>query len=272
MFLQKENLSTLWDVITEENIFKFLSKEIQVNVYQIFLNNIKEFFETERNKNNSLIDINKKYILLILNYIKTQFPEKIPNKIKILNQPNDIKELITYEEIQNDRTSQFEKELMKRKDEFTNAITSSIPQVPDFADKYTDKPISEMEQMIKDMTTQRNYEIEQINKTNEKNKSETEWLNPKETSIKAEKLTPNLLSSIKEFQEPKKNVTWMDNISFELNINETQSNETQSNDIQSNETKNNKINYLERQIDSLNKKVDQLFELLNKKLNVIDNE
>ena len=72
-FLNKENINTLWDVISDEEIFKFLSRDIQTKIYNLFSKNIKGFFELERNKTNNLIDCNKKYILLILNHIKKNY-------------------------------------------------------------------------------------------------------------------------------------------------------------------------------------------------------
>ena len=41
-FLHKENLNTLWDVISDEDIFKFLSRDIQSKVAELFTNNFKE--------------------------------------------------------------------------------------------------------------------------------------------------------------------------------------------------------------------------------------
>ena len=63
-FLHKENLNTLWDVISDEDIFKFLSRDIQNKIAQLFTNNVNNFFEIEKTKTNNLVDINKKYILL----------------------------------------------------------------------------------------------------------------------------------------------------------------------------------------------------------------
>jgi hypothetical protein len=59
-FLQKDNISMLWDVISDEDIFKFLTKDIQSKISNVFLNNINGFFETERTKTNNITDINKK--------------------------------------------------------------------------------------------------------------------------------------------------------------------------------------------------------------------
>ena len=64
IFTKKENAQMLWDVISDEDIFKFLSPDIQSKVYNLFINNIQGFYEVERTKINSLVDINKKYILL----------------------------------------------------------------------------------------------------------------------------------------------------------------------------------------------------------------
>ena len=189
-FLKKGNISMLWDVISDEEIFKFLPKETQENVAQLFINNISGFFEVERKKSTGLIEINKKYIILILNHIKTNFPKKTHNKIKILDDI-PVKEVITYEEIHNERKSQFEKDLAKRQEEFTNSITLKVPDVPEFADKHVETPISEMDKIIKEMTAQRNYEVEQINRSYQSDiNSSSNWLTPQETSIKAEKGSP----------------------------------------------------------------------------------
>jgi hypothetical protein len=194
-FIQKENIQMLWDVVSDEDIFKFLSPDIQSKIYDVFINNIKGFFEVENTKTNSLVDINKKYILLILNHIKKTYPYQ-PSKIKIHSEP-PVKELITYEEIQNDRKSQFDKDFSKRQEEFEDFMAVKPPPVPEFADPVgkTDKPIKEMDKIIKDMQAQRNYEVEQINRSynnynntnNNPNNQVDNWLKPQETSLKSEK-------------------------------------------------------------------------------------
>jgi hypothetical protein len=214
-FLKKDNVETLWDVIIDENIFKFLSKDNQIKVYNIFVENIKGFFENEKNNSVNLIDINKKYILLILNYIKNTYSNQIPNKIKIYEE-SPVKELITYEEIQSDKKTQFEKDLMKRQNDFTNAMALPTPEVPEFTDKFTDSPISEMDKMIKEITAKRNYDVEQINRsfqTQNSNESSDEWLKPQETSIKKEKLNNKIIGNINKLnlEEREKNVTWGEN-------------------------------------------------------------
>jgi hypothetical protein len=188
-FLTKDNVNTLWDVISDEEIFKFLSRDIQSNVGNLFSTNIKGFFETEKVKTNNLVELNKKYILLILNYIKKNHPHQ-PSKIKILEEPS-VKELITYEELHNERKSNFEKDLQQRQNEFEDTMSIKAPPVPEFADKFTDKPIGEMDKIIKEMTSKRNYEVEQFNRNYQTDINQVNnWLKPQDTSIKSEKFAP----------------------------------------------------------------------------------
>jgi hypothetical protein len=194
-FLKKENVDTIWDVIIDEDIFKFLTREIQGKIYQVFFDNIKGFFEVEKKNTNKLMDMNKKYILLILTHIRKNYPNQIHNKIKIYDE-QPVKESITYEEIQNEKKSQFEKDLQKRQEEFTNAMALPVPEVPEFSDNFKESPISEMDKMIKEMTAKRNYDVEQINKANQSTiENADNWLKPQETSVKSEKFVPNTKSN-----------------------------------------------------------------------------
>jgi hypothetical protein len=190
-FIQKDNVNMLWEVISDEEIFKILSRDIQTKIYQLFLNNIKGFFDNELLKTSSLVDMNKKYILLILNHIKKNYPIQ-PNKITIFSEP--VKESITYEEIHNERKSQFEKDFNKRQEEFQDFMSIKAPPVPEFSDKDRDTPIKEMDKILKEMQAQRNYEIEQINRNYNNSNDTTQidnWLKPQETSLKGEKFINN---------------------------------------------------------------------------------
>jgi hypothetical protein len=240
-FLKNSNIEMLWDVIIDEEIFKNKQPAIQNEIRNTFLNNIQGFYKIEQSNTSSLIDLNKKYILIILNYIKKSFsPQKtqqipqqqIPRKIKILDEPiKDKKELITYEDIQNDRTTQFERDLNKYKDEFNDAMSLPVPPVPNFSDNEKDLPISEMEKMIKEITDKRNYDVELINRNISGNNADN-WLKPQETSIKSEKfqqppqkqIADNKIQSIDLNTKPqpdaiKKTVTWGENDPVELTQN-----------------------------------------------------
>ena len=75
-FLSNENINLLWEVLKEEEILKIQSLNVLEQITQIFKNNLKGFYEIEKNKSMNLVDINKKYILLILNYVNTNYPTK----------------------------------------------------------------------------------------------------------------------------------------------------------------------------------------------------
>lgn len=286
----------LWEVISDEEIFKFLSRDIQNKISGVFTTNLKDFYESEKLKNTNLIDINKKYIILILNYIKNNYPKQQPNKIKIHEEvsPNTVKkELITYEDIQNEKKGQFEKDLSKLREEFNSSMTIPVPSVPEFGDKNTDIPITEMEKIIKEMTAQRNYEVEQINKSYQQN---NDWLKPQETSVKNDKnvlqqssessentnklryikIDSNEETTLNNYNyspEKRKNVSWGENIEItEININDEP--KINNDDIfkklkrtepkieESYKPEEDRIKILEIEVKTINHKLDTLINLL----------
>jgi hypothetical protein len=211
-FLEEENIQLLWEVLIDEPLIKELcNSEIKIkNLMQLFQSNIRGFFSTEKNNCNNLIELNKKYILLIINYlIKVEKSDNTAQYKKIkIHVEEPIKESITYEDIHNDRMTLFEKELNKKQEEFTSAMSFPVPPVPNFSDNM-DKPITEIELEIKRIQEQRNYDIEIIANTN-KNTSlplDTNWLTPQETSLKNEKLFINI---DKNDNNIKKHISWED--------------------------------------------------------------
>ena len=287
-FIQKDNVTMLWEVISDEENFKFLTRDMQANVYQLFLNNIQGFFDNEKIKTNSLVDMNKKYILLILNHIKRNLNIQ-PNKITIHQEP--IKESITYEEIQNDRRSKFERDFNKKQEEFEDIMTIKAPPVPEFADKESDRPIKEMDKILKEMQAQRNYEIEQINRNQSTTTQVDNWLTPQETSLKTEKFTPVeqtrnysrfkfLDQETQEVIKDKKNVSFSnieeiktfniedeedDNIFAKLkkvSNKQTENIKLEMHEPILSENKEDRIAKLEREVKNMNNKMDKILELL----------
>jgi len=275
-FIQKDNVEMLWDVICDEEIFRFLPRDSQAGIYQLFMNNLQGFYETERKKTNSLVDINKKYIMLILGYIKKNFPVK-PSKITIHNeQPASAKELITFEDLQNERKSKFEQELNRRQEEFEDLITLKAPPVPDFADKEADKPIKEMDKILKEMQIQRNYEIEQINRSY--NNSGANQNKPQETSSRP---IANANANANVNVPDKKNVSFskieqIATFSVDEETEHTYENYDGADIIFSklkkisipmpkkdNEVNEERISNLENELKLLNFKIDQIVEVLN---------
>jgi len=184
-FLTKGNVDLLWEVIIDDELFKNKPKELINQIGNMFAQNLRGFNESEKNISNNLINMNKKFIELILNrsYSIINF-----NKNPI--PPQKQKELITSTDLLSDRISQFEKELSQKQSEFTNAMSLPVPPVPKFSDNNLDGPMGEMDIAIKKALEQRNYDIEQLNKTLSKSNQDSSWLKSQETSVKSEKLMP----------------------------------------------------------------------------------
>lgn len=187
-FLSPSNVQMIWEVISDEERFHFLSKSAQQEIYQVFQSNLQGFYRAE-GKGHNLVELNKKYMVLITGYIRRHFPEK-PNKITIMEELPTVpsRESITFEEIQYDRRTQFEQELSKQQRDFDEMVQIKKPPVPEFADKYTDEPIRDMDALLKEMQAQRNYEIDQIRKPIEgetpPSPNAGEWLKSQTTSKK----------------------------------------------------------------------------------------
>ena len=200
------------------------------------------------------------------------------------------------------KKTQFEKDLAKRQEEFTNSISVKVPEVPDFSDRYQETPISEMDKIIKEMTAKRNYDVEQINRSYQSDINNTNnWLKPQETSIKAEKITQqngeemsrnqnysksNYINTMNE-SPSKKNVSWGDNKEINpISLDDTEletnlfqklkkvnKNEEYGNNItlsmQENipirNTNEDRILVVESEIKMLNNKLDMIINLLKNK-------
>jgi hypothetical protein len=283
-FLEQENLQMLWEVLIDEPLIKqYCNTEVKMKeLMRIFESNIKDFFMVEKNNCNNLIELNKKYVLLIINYVvKTTNTTNTNSNIqtsssvtssqykKITIHPEEhVKQSITFEDIQNDRMSLFEKELNKKQEEFTNSMALPVPPVPNFSDAL-DQPISEIELEIKRIQEQRNYDIEIINNTNKNSNASVDenWLKPQETSIKNEKLVK--LANINNVNNNvNKHITWEDEeIQNEANnifgklkkITNTNANTTNTTNAISDNFQL-QIDEIKKEISTLNEKLDLILQ------------
>jgi hypothetical protein len=191
-FLTTQNISLLWDILSDGDVIKNSPKQYVENVFNVFKHNVRGFYEVESKKPSTLVDLNKKYILLILNYVNNSHKELEPQQV-VPQKLGETPPLVTFEDIQNNRQTQFEKDLNRHQTEFASAMSTPVPPVPDFSIKLDDEPIKEIAEKIRQMTVSRNYDIEQINKTHAN--SQQTWLKPEETSLKAEKLSISKLTN-----------------------------------------------------------------------------
>lgn len=254
-FTQSDNIKMLWDLVSEEDVFTFLDRTRQAMVYDLFLNNIKGFYDSEQACAKSLMDLNKKYILLIITHIKTS---NQTNKIKIHS--DDVpKELITFEEIQTNRKNKFERDLMKKKEEFEDSIHIKVPPLPDFSDKHIDTPIKELDKMLKEMQSRRNYDIEQITHTQAAADS---WLTPQETSLKSEKITYPTQKKVTFYTDEEEDL----NIFAKLKVTKEKDKEEEPDKKRgSGIEKEDRLAMLERRMDVMNKTLEKIVSLLEVK-------
>jgi len=174
-FLTEQNATLLLEIIMDEGFMQVQPPEVIDATKFVFYNNIRGFYENEKSNANDLIELNKQYIMLILRHVQSDLIKKPP--------PVKTKQRVTFEEIQNDRRSQFERDLNARQSDFTSAMMPPVPPVPKFSDDAQDESMVEMELAIKQMTEQRKYDVDQIaNSFTGKN-----LVPPQETSINNEK-------------------------------------------------------------------------------------
>lgn len=188
-FLANDNLEMLWELLTEETSFKNKSQKNRQNIYDVFCNNLVSFNDTEKQKGANLMNMNKKYVMSMINYINNLDSKELQNNTLINSLNNSSSSNlggsdgrggsgssqgilkknshkytpVTAEDIQNNRKILFEQELVKHQKDFDDVVKKNIPEEPNFKIDLDDGPITEMDKKIKEITEQRNYELQQIN-------------------------------------------------------------------------------------------------------------
>jgi hypothetical protein len=206
-FLSQNNVNLIWEVLIED-VLKNRPKEVLQQIHEKINQIMSPFYENEKHLTNNLMDLNKKFMAIIINYVNKNFDtqESIflqQQKISTPTQPKTNKLIpITFEELHSQRINEFDQKLSKMQDDFTNAITMQVPEMPNFKDK-VDEPINEIEMEVKKMMAQRNYDIEQITKNFSPKENVDNLLKPVDTSIKNEKLTnqPNYQQNQPNYQQ-----------------------------------------------------------------------
>jgi len=270
-FLNKENVKTLWEVISDEEIFKFLPKDIQKSIFSLFFTNIRSFYENEKNNSISLINLNKKYIFIILNHIKKTYPYN-PSKIKIAEElPNA--NIIKYEECE-----KYDNSNTREKKQTIQSIQSD----------YRDEPIKDISLVLKELINQRNYVgITDFDNTNtylhgssslSSTKKNVSWNDDIEEKQEVEKKEEeeeeeeNIFSKLKKVSKISKTTkvdTEMDKNDLEIDeLNIMKDVDIEMNGIKKekeNKQNEEKINKLENEIHLIHFKLDTIMNLLQNK-------
>ena len=302
-FLKETNVKMLFDTLLENNfsdlreILETKNRELLVEIIENFKIDIFLFYErlenkTPENRNITLIDLNKKFVLQMLKI------GHITNHKKIMKEKEEAKELkkqdaseeeqkspYTYQELQKKNIDEFEKNLKFKKNEFMNETNIKIPQKPTFEIGVKDEPIKNVHVLIDDFIKKRDYEIQNIYNTNndeKKSNKEKEYHNEKRY-IKINGDLPDVKDVIELNSNNKKKITWGGNeykngnvVSDNFNIfdklklmDETENININVSDVDKNAYE---LQNFDKKIEEINKKIDYIILFLegNKK-NPVEN-
>lgn len=195
-FISKQNINLLWEVLLDEPTIKHITQEEITQLHIVFSNNVSIFNENTKHTNNpDLTQLNKTFLGQMIRMIRAN---ATTNAYKV-------------EDIQAQRQQQFEHQLAQKRNDFESSMTLTKPPLPNFTEKIEDEKIKGMDELIAKTVAQRNFDISQINM----NPTNTDWLNPQQTSIKI-KIQEDISNStpIEIVELPKTNskkLSWNDN-------------------------------------------------------------
>jgi len=196
-FLTKSNVQLLWEVLMDEDILRSKPPQFIQHIMKHFNNHLIPFYENEKKNTEptiqNLVFYNKKYISFMIDTIKKLedlFHMQNEKQKQKQNFDQNKKQLITYEEIQEERKSKFVSDLNKKQEEFQRAVAIPVPPTPQFTDPFEEEkpPISELEKRIKQTIAERNFDLENRNYGSNDTKKTGQWLNSQETSVKNDKI------------------------------------------------------------------------------------
>jgi hypothetical protein len=297
-FVKRENIELLWDVLLDELCIDVNNKQMAGNIRVVFEKNINPFISNV-NPTTSLVELNKTFLKQIMIAINKLFPNlRNMKKIQIGDEFSDKPYKI--EDIHSVRQNNFEKQLEQKRMDFEVSINPSKPNEMDFSDKFQETKITSMDTLIAETMAKRNFDIEQIQYTNYNTTQPSDWLSPKETSLKTEKqqqyenvqkdmqknnnkyLQPISSSFSSQPNQKGNNVSWEEeaNISFEVEENITSPlRSTSEKDIfsklkkmspqEEKESVSKEISDMKEEMIRLNKNIEKIMEIfMNMNVNV----
>lgn len=187
IFLNKQNIKLLWDVLLDELRLDTNNTTLVSNIRTVFESNINPF-TSKASQTSLLVDLNKLFLSQVVIAVYRLFPKiKQELDLKRINiSSEELNEPYKVEDIHTARQSSFEKQVNQKRTEFENSISLKKPQELDFTEKVNHDKIKEMDSLIAETMARRNFEVEQY-KPNLISNSEIidpeKWLRPKETSV-----------------------------------------------------------------------------------------
>jgi len=175
IFLDKENLSTIFEILIENNHsdLKTIIKNNNIResdaIVKKFNNIAFRFNDSNKTNNLSLIEMNKQFILFLINNVNifTNREEERFIYEQQISSKNKTKNEITHQDIKKNRRNEFELQLENKKNEF-GSLTIPKPPLPNFSDNIKDEPIKNIDNMMKEVMERRNYDTQQFQQDHSK--------------------------------------------------------------------------------------------------------
>ena len=181
ILLSEQNKELLWNILSNNKAFVNIPESKFSNVKAIFENNITKTF----NENKEIFITNyktgeSKNIVMQLNKIILQnIMLDINNFKKSLLTPLDIKDIF-----KNEKSEEFEKELLEKKVSFTNLITKKVPEAIDFSEtKDTPLENNSMNELLERIQKERNNDVPLINPISIINPNTNQNQNPNKLEV-----------------------------------------------------------------------------------------
>jgi hypothetical protein len=280
-FINNKNLSMLWEVLLDElQLNSPNSGPIIQNIKTVFDGNI-DLFKTRANPNMGLMSLNKQFLNQVLIAVNQLFPNlKQEQMLKRINIGDElIDEPYRVEDIQNARQSDFEKQVLNKRNEFDNMINQKKPKPIDFSDKVDPElKITEMEALIAETMAKRKFDIEQLQDQNITTKSIVKSTPKSEKSVSFDDNIRHIESYQDNNNDNNRNNNNNNNNNITIVVEENEENIISSNNIFSKLKKNNKpqtVYETDNKIELINLKIDKLFvivEQINTTLNILINK
>ena len=257
ILLSEQNKELLWNILSNNKAFVNIPESSFPNVKAIFESNITKIFNENKeifitnyktgDSKNIIMQLNKtilQNIMLDINTFK-----------KSLLTPLDIKDIF-----KNEKSEEFEKELLEKKVSFTNLIAKKVPEAIDFSEiKDTPLENNSMNELLERIQKERNNDVPNIIPI--PNKLELVDLNKFDTPLIMEE-------NINRFEKEDKNIatnkTKILNIEDLINGLSSTTENTSLKKFITNENNNEFNSNLNIKLDFLNKQLEKV--LSNQKL------
>jgi hypothetical protein len=160
-FLSKGNTDVLWEVLADDDTVP-KTKETQ----ETFVWLLPRFHAKYSKPGIDLMDLNKNFIREMILEVKKQ---------KTVTNSPVTKQLMTSEDIRNQRMTDFQKDLKKAENDFQYSMARPVPEEPNFKDNLEDPPLGNVSAEIEKMMRERNLDLSNIQQKQDPKKAE-KWL------------------------------------------------------------------------------------------------